>query len=175
VPVPFDRAAAGVRKVARTSSERLPLSLPSVRMTVQRSHSNAQVGQQLYAVVESVKKPEALWARLATGNYDWLGVRRNGRYAVGRPRLIPVREDEDRPEPDALRDRHRIEYLAPLDRIPRWESHPTVDEARDAYERVVTGDPVTPLQTSGVWKVRLVLDDRKVEELLVVRALPRMV
>ena len=48
-------------------------------MTSQRSYENAEVGQQLYAILEAVKKPEVLWDRLATGNYDWLGVRRNGR------------------------------------------------------------------------------------------------
>ena len=51
----------------------------------------------------------------------------------------------------------------------------TVDEARQAYERLVTGDPITPSRESGVRKLRLVLDGRQVEELLVIRALPRMV
>jgi hypothetical protein len=37
------------------------------------------------------------------------------------------------------------------------------------------GDPVTPLRSSGVWRVRLVLDGRSVEERLVVRTLPRLV
>ncbi len=133
-----------------------------------------ELGQQLYAVLESVKKPEVLWARLATGNYDWLGVRRNGRYVLGRPRLTPVPEEEG-PGPDPVRDRHRIERLGSLDRTPRWETYATADEARDAYARVITGDPVTPLRHTGVFRVRLVLDGEPVEELLVVRALPRMV
>jgi hypothetical protein len=142
-------------------------------MTAERFHSNAEPGQQLYAVLESIKKPEALWAKLATGNYDWLGVRRNGRYMVGRPRLSPSVRD-DRPAPDPLGDRHRVEYLGPLDRLPRWDSYASPEEAREAYDRVVTGDPVTPLENTGVWKVRLLVDDRPAEELLVVRALPRM-
>ncbi|MBW8765845.1 MAG: hypothetical protein JF630_06305, partial [Geodermatophilales bacterium] len=58
-------------------------------MTVQRSYENAEVGQQLYAILEAVKKPEVLWDKLTTGHYDWLGVRRNGRYVLGRPRLTP--------------------------------------------------------------------------------------
>src|SRR3954447_27031188 len=66
-----------------------PRALPSLHMTFQRSYENAEAGQQLYAVLEAYKKPEVLWAKLATGNYDWLGVRRNGRYVVGRPRLTP--------------------------------------------------------------------------------------
>jgi hypothetical protein len=34
---------------------------------------------------------------------------------------------------------------------------------------------VTPLRSSGVWKVQLVLDGDPVEERLVVRTLPRVV
>src|SRR3954467_7502505 len=37
-----------------------------------------------------------------------------------------------------------------------------------------TTDPVTPLRNSGVWKVRLVVDGEPQEDLLVVRALPRL-
>ena len=144
-------------------------------MTAQRSYDKFEVGQQLYALLESVKKPEALWAKLATGNYDWLGVRRNGRYVIGRPRLSRVSRNDSAAPANKVTDRHRIEYLGPLDRIPRWEGFATADEAHEAYDRFVTGDPITPLRNSGVWKVRLVVDDESIEELLVVRALPRMV
>jgi hypothetical protein len=144
-------------------------------MTAQRSHESAEVGQQLYALLESIKKPEALWEKLATGNYDWLGVRRNGRYVIGRPRLTPLRRDDGSPPPDDQQHPHRIEFAGPLDSRPRWEGYSTVDEAREAYDRLVTGDPVTPIRNSGIWKVRLVLDGVPAEELLVVRALPRMV
>jgi len=144
-------------------------------MGSQRSHQSSEVGQQLYAILETCKNPEALWAKLATGNYDWLGVRRNGRYVVGRPRLSPVAPDQDGPVPDLVTDRYRIECLGPLARTPRWESFPTADEAQEAYQRVVTGDPITPMRTSGVWRVRLVLDEERVDEVLVARALPRMV
>ncbi|MGY1643385.1 hypothetical protein ACI782_19950 [Geodermatophilus sp. SYSU D00703] len=144
-------------------------------MSSQRSHAHTELGQQLYPVLEQCRKPEVLWAKLATGRYDWLGVRRNGKYVLGRPRLSAVvREDPAAPAPDDARDRHRIECLAPLQRTPRWESYPTVDEARDAFRRVVAGDPVTPLQSSGIWRARLVLDGRPAEERLVVRSLPRL-
>jgi hypothetical protein len=148
-----------------------PWSLPSACVTVRRSF---ELGQQLYAVIESCKKPEALWSKLSTGNYDWLGVRRNGRYVLGRPRLAPAPEDGG-PGPDPVRDRHRVECLPPLARSPRWEAYPTADEARDAYAQLIAGDPVTPLRTSSVCKLRLILDGESVEELLVVRTLPRMV
>jgi hypothetical protein len=35
--------------------------------------------------------------------------------------------------------------------------------------------PVTPLRNSGVWKVRLVVGGETAEEVLVVRALPRLI
>jgi hypothetical protein len=133
-----------------------------------------ELGHQLYPVLEQVRRPEVLWARLASGNYDWLGVRRNGKFVVGRPRLSAVVPDDPAPSPDEARDVHRIEWLGPLQRIPRWEAHATPDQAKDAYLRMVEGDPVTPLHSSGVWKVRLVLDGRSVDERVVVRCLPRL-
>ncbi len=143
-------------------------------MTTQRSHGHTELGQQLYPVLEQCRKPEALWAKLATGKYDWLGVRRNGKYVLGRPRLSTVVPDDPASPPDDERDPHRIECLGPLQRTPRWESYPTPDEARDAFRRIVDGDPITPLQHSGVWRARLVLDGRSVEQRLVVRPLPRL-
>lgn len=144
-------------------------------MTSRRSHAQVELGQQVYPVLEQCRKPEALWAKLATGNYDWLGVRRNGKYVLGRPRLSAAVPDDPGPAPDDATAPHRIEFLGPLQRIPRWEQHPTAEEARDAFGRIVAGDPVTPLQASGVWQVRLVLDGRSADERLVVRPLPRMV
>jgi hypothetical protein len=63
------RKAAPARRTV-TSAERTtgPACLPSDRMTAQRSYENAEMGQQLYALLESIKKPEALWAKLATEN-----------------------------------------------------------------------------------------------------------
>ena len=143
-------------------------------MTSRRSHAQVELGQLVYPVLEQCRKPEALWAKLATGNYDWLGVRRNGKYVVGRPRLSAVLPEEPALPPDDAQAPHRIECLGPLQRTPRWEPYSAPDEARDAFRRMVQGDPITPLQTSGVWRVRLVLDGRSAEERLVVRPLPRM-
>src|SRR3712207_9557316 len=46
------------------------------------------------------------------------------------------------------------------------------EDAQGAFGRMVAGDPVTPLRSPGVWKVRLVLNGRSVEERLVVRPSP---
>jgi len=73
-----------------------------------------ELGHQLYAVLEQCRKPEVLWAELATGHYDWLGVRRNGKYVLGRPRLWAVVPEDPAPPPDPARDLHRVECLGPL-------------------------------------------------------------
>ena len=91
-------------------------------MSPDRSHAHVQVGHQLYPILEQCRKPEALWAKLATGNYDWLGVRRNGKYVLGRPRLSPVMPEEPAVSPDDTKDAHRVEFLSPLQRTPRWEA-----------------------------------------------------
>jgi hypothetical protein len=142
-------------------------------MTFQRSYENAEAGQQLYAIVESCRKPELLWDKLATGNYDWIGVRRSGRFVLGRPRLSAVVEHGNGAPPKEAP--HRVETRGPLDRGAHGEAYPTPDEARAAYERIIAGDPVTPLRSSGVWKVQLVVDGATVEERLVVRTLPWVV
>jgi hypothetical protein len=144
-------------------------------MSPERSHAHVHLGHQLYPILEQCRKPEALWAKLATGHYDWLGVRRNGKYVLGRPRLSTVTPEESAASPDDASDAHRVEFFGPLQRTPRWETYRSPEEARDAFRRMVDGDPVTPLRSSGVWRVRLVLDGRSVEERLVVRPLPRLV
>jgi hypothetical protein len=93
---------------------------------------------------------------------------------LGRPRLSAVVPEESGPPPDDVRQPHRIEALGPLQRVPRWEAYATAEEARDTFRRLAKGDPITPLRTSGVWRARLVLDGRSVEERLVVRPLPRL-
>jgi hypothetical protein len=109
-------------------------------MASQRSHAHTQLGQQLYPVLEQCRKPEVLWAKLATGRYDWLGVRRNGKYVLGRPRLSAVVPEEPAaPPPDDARDLHRIECLGPLQRTPRWESYTAATR------------PATP--SGGWWRV----------------------
>ena len=141
---------------------------------MQRPRPRIELGHQLYPILEQCRKPEVLWAKFASGNYDWLGVRRNGKFVVGRPRLSDIVPEDSTPRPDDAREPHRVERLAPLQRIPQWEAYATAGDARDAFLGMVKGDPVTPLHSSVVWKVRLVLDGRSTEERFVVRRLPRL-
>jgi hypothetical protein len=58
-------------------------------MPTDRSRENKKLGQQLYAVIEFCNAPAALYAKIDSGLYDWLGVRRkDGRdtFVVGSPR-----------------------------------------------------------------------------------------
>jgi hypothetical protein len=96
-------------------------------------------------------------------------------FVLGRPRLSAVIEHGDGPAEFDAAAPHRVEIRGPLDRAAHREPYPTPEEAREAYERVIAGDPVTPLRSSGVWKVQLILDGAPVEERLVVRTLPRVV
>jgi hypothetical protein len=145
-------------------------------MTRQRSYADARAGQQLYAVLTSCRRPQALWDKLATGHYDWLGVRANGRYVLGRPRLatVPQRPPSVHREPGADGS-HRVEYRGPLDRSPHQEWHATEDAAQDGFARIIADDPGSPIASSGVWHVRLYLRGVLAAEELVVRRLPKLV
>jgi hypothetical protein len=144
-------------------------------MTSQRSYADARAGQQLYAVLTSCRRPQVLWDKLSTGHYDWLGVRANGRYVLGRPRLSTLAQG-----PPALHRQpgadgsHRVEYRGPLDRSPHQEWLVTSEEAADAFRRVVADDPASPIASSGVWQVRLYVGGVLAAEELVVRRLPKL-
>jgi len=145
-------------------------------MTGQRSYVDARAGQQLYAVLGSCRRPQVLWEKLSTGHYDWLGVRSNGRYVLGRPRLagFAAAAPVVRREPGADGS-HRVEYRGPLDRSPHQEWSSTPDGARETFDRVVADDPSSPIASSGVWQVRLYVGGVLEAEQLVVRRLPKLV
>jgi hypothetical protein len=41
----------------------------------------------VYRYIEFCRDPEALWGKLRSGKWDWLGVHPDGKFVVGRPRL----------------------------------------------------------------------------------------
>jgi hypothetical protein len=47
---------------------RVRLTAPELAMAPERSHEHARLGHQLYPILEQCRKPEVLWAKLATGN-----------------------------------------------------------------------------------------------------------
>ena len=144
-------------------------------MTRQRSYADARAGQQLYAVLTACKRPQALWDKLSTGHYDWIGVRANGRYVLGRPRLASLSVGAPVVNRATGADgSHRVEYRGPLDRSPHQEWHVSADDARSGYDRVVADDPGSPIPSSGIWQVRLYVDGVLTAEELVVRRLPKL-
>jgi hypothetical protein len=46
---------------------------------VSRSRESLGIGQQVYAVIEFCNTPEALFGKVDSGKYDWLGVKVAGR------------------------------------------------------------------------------------------------
>jgi hypothetical protein len=142
----------------------------------QRTYADARAGQQLYAVLSVCKRPQALWDKLSTGHYDWIGVRANGRFVLGRPRLAALPVGAPVVHRAAGSDgAHRVEFRGPLDPAPHQEWHASPDGARSGYDRVLADDPGSPVPSSGVWQVRLYLGGVLVAEQLVVRRLPRLV
>jgi len=77
-------------------------------MPAQRSYEHFEVGQQLYAVLEAIEKPEALWAKPATalrGLPDGRG--RGGCLPAGRGRRPRHTTAEFRRVESATRPRRR--------------------------------------------------------------------
>jgi hypothetical protein len=144
-------------------------------MTRQRAYADARAGQQLYAVLTTCKRPQTLWDKLSTGLYDWIGVRSNGRFVLGRPRHASISVGEPVVHRAAGSDgAHRVEYRGPLDRGPHQEWHASADAARSGYDRTVDDDPGSPIPSSGIWQVRLYIDGVLAAEELVVRRLPKL-
>ena len=56
-----------------------------------------ELAHQLHPILEQCREFEVLWATLPSGNHDWLGVRRNGEFLVGRPWPSDVVPDDPTP------------------------------------------------------------------------------
>ena len=59
-----------------------------------RRVDRTRLAHQLCPILEQCREFEVLWATLASGNHDWLGVRRNGEFLVGGPWLSDVVPDD---------------------------------------------------------------------------------
>jgi hypothetical protein len=64
---------------------------------MQRPRPRIELGRQLCPILEECRDLEVLGATLASGNHDWLGVWRSGRFVVGRPWLSDVVPDDPIP------------------------------------------------------------------------------
>ena len=142
-----------------------------------RSHESLDVGQQVYAVLEFVRKEDALWAKIESGHWDWLGVKvRRGRhtYVLGRPRASRSEgmASVSKVSEGAKAGVHGVEVRVPhpTHRHPGGAWYATAEEAKQEFARQVAELAHGP--GSGLFKVVLIEDGQQVQEELVVRVLP---
>lgn len=148
------------------------------------SREGLKVGQQRYATIEFCNDPEALFGKLASGRYDWLGTKQDkkGRltFIVGTPRqsrglevsasITLARRDAD--------GRHRTETITPkilLRGQPLPTTHyPTPEQARDGFEEKLDRRNAQELGGSAIAKLRLYVDNTLEREEFVVHAVPNV-
>lgn len=133
------------------------------------SYEGMQAGQQAYAAIEFCSDPEALWAKIESGHWDWLGVKPDGQFVMGKPSVrhgrgsavlsVGVRGADGS---------NRVEVRIPRGIAPTVYPFVTADEARAGYrdkiERLNTPDG-----TSGLHRVRLYVHSAFEADELVVR------
>lgn len=142
-----------------------------------RSREAFQPGQQLYATIEFCADPETLWSKIASGHWDWLGVRqgRNGRrlFVLGSPpvsRLI-IRAFGRVEEKGTVRE-HRTTIELPDSHggvSERW--YRSCEDAEAGFAKTVH-DLESDEGSSGLFRVRRYEAERVAQEALVVRAWP---
>ncbi|HKS48008.1 MAG TPA: hypothetical protein VJT49_23430 [Amycolatopsis sp.] len=148
-------------------------------MNTSRSYGDKQLGQQLYRVIEFCNSGEALWHKIRSGQYDWLGVKETkGRetFVLGRPPRpkgvfasgfgTVVRPGAD--------ERYRVEVFVPTADEPSATHCTSEADARQEFD-----DKVAALArrdgSSGLFRVRLVLNGTVAKEEFVVRTEPNVI
>jgi len=137
-----------------------------------RTRGGYSTGHQLYAVIEFCNSRKALWAKLKTGRWDWLGVKDGRTFVLGSPRVqrrsgvgIAVQH-----EPGAT-GVHRVAVEAswvPKRVGPAITKCLTADSARRRFESAVARLE-KPDGSSGLWRVRLYVDDRIEDDVFALR------
>lgn len=142
-----------------------------------RSYEAHGVGQQLYAVIESCTSPETLWAKIDSGNWDWLGVQeKNGKvtYLLGRPPVARTEAIAAATVSAAGSESgvHGVEVRTPHRSFrgvsAQWCRSP--EQARQAFAETVERLKSGP--GSALYNVRLLVDGQVAEERVVIRTLP---
>jgi hypothetical protein len=132
-----------------------------------------RAGQQLYAVIEFCSTPEAAWAKIESGHYDWLGMK-GQKFVFGRPPVnrstvgVPAISHGD-PGADGA---HVVEVRIPGSAFGQY-LHATAEAAWSAYYEAIDRLQA-PDGSSGLWRVRLIANGAVESEQLVVRLLPNV-
>lgn len=143
-----------------------------------RSYSAHEVGQQLYAVIESCSSLKTLWAKVDSGHYDWLGVQESrGRrvFILGRPRQQRggVTATGSAVHAEAAPGEHGVEIRTPHATLRGVTSawFKTGEEARAEYDKRLQ-ELTTEGPGSALYRLTLVVDHLPVQTKVVARVLP---
>lgn len=138
-------------------------------MTGGVSYEGMQAGQQAYAAIEFCSDPEVLWAKIETGHWDWLGVKPDGQFVLGKPSARRGRGGGvltvGMPGADGS---NRVEVRIPRGIAPTVYPYVTPSDARSGYSEII--DRLNAADgTSGLHRVDLYIDGVQTSETLVVR------
>lgn len=142
-----------------------------------RSQEGLRRGQQLYAVIEFCSDPETLWSKIASGHWDWLGVRKDRtgtqRFVLGRPPISKGFQVHaaGRVGEEGVSQDHRTTIQTPDfpdESPPRW--YRSAEDAAEGFDELVRS--LEEPGGSGLFRVRLYEGDSLVKKELVVRARP---
>jgi hypothetical protein len=89
----------------------------------------------LYRYIEFCRKTETLWHKIESGDWDWLGVHKDGQFVLGRPK----RSDGSvfRGALSTGRGQHGVLVKSPLDPGPNASWFSTEQEAKEEFSRTV--------------------------------------
>lgn len=141
-----------------------------------RSRADYSPGHQLYALIEFCNSRKSLWGKLESGRYEWLGVKPDGRtFVLGSPPRRGLRggyASATWGETGATGE-HRVtvEVPSPRSLVPSVTKCATAESARECFRSKVA-KLETPDGSSGLWRVRLYVDDRLEDETLALRLMP---
>lgn len=134
-----------------------------------RSYEAYEPGQPLYRVIEFCREPKALWDKIESGHWQWLGIRPDGMFVLGRPprhgldAQVAGTAAEEGTDPAS-----RIEFRAPRHGMSaRQFSSP--EAARAAFGAFIAAEGPDGMKGPGIWRVRLITDGHLEDEQLVVR------
>jgi hypothetical protein len=123
----------------------------------------------LYRTIEFCSSPKALWGKLESGRWDWLGVHPEGKFVLGSPRAPRI--DGSAKESHVQSGANELEFSVKIDTpsgSASTDSFPTEVAARYGYE--AARERLSGTDTPCIYRLRLVvLRDLVAEEFIVSR------
>ncbi len=171
-------ASQAVRGLTRGSPPRRNVRTMEREGPVSRSRESLGIEQQVYAVIEFCNTPEALFGKIDSGKYDWLGVKGAGRrrtFVVGSPRRAARSLGIATVKHVGAEDgHHRVAVRVPHHKVKSWAESwwPTAAEARADFERQTAA--LLEGEGSAIYAVRLYQNGDLTDEKIVVRVLPNV-